>query len=303
MCKMACCVTIADLFPQVRDRVLFLWIRKQQSLPAQLSTNISREVSTYLLSPCEQVIPAISRHTLKLYRLSPWGIEEKALSISVPEGIRTCVISHKVVMLVGGSERGREASFVQVATGTVEMLEMMLVARNSPGVVKKDAYVYVFGGNFEATSTCEKFNLYSRAWSRLPNMHRAKFAFTPVPFHDTILLPDIRMSEKTVEVFYVIPETFKLLVISLPSFTDTASTAVMDESDLVLISCHGHVGRWNVDLGQGEFQVKGFNGNRESLAYCTGVPVKVGRQVYWQGYDTTMLVMYDLDEDNLVVKE
>jgi hypothetical protein len=134
-------------------------------------------------------------------------------------------------------------------------------------------------------------------------MHRPKFAFTPVPYHDTILLPEVRQSEKIVEVFSVIPETFHLLAVQLPSFTDTGSTAVMDESDLVLITCHGQVGRWNVDLGQGEFQVKGFNGNRESLAYCTGVPVKVGRQLYWQGYDTTMLVMYDLDGDNLVVKE
>ena len=296
-------MTIADLFPQVRDRVLFLWIRKQNSPAAKLSTNISREVSAYLLCPCEQVVPAISRQTLKLYHLSPRGTEENALSISVPEGIRTCIISHKVVMLIGGSDRAREASFVHVATGTVEMLELMLVSRNSPGVVKKDASVYVFGGNFEPTCTCEKFNLYSRAWTRLPNMHRPKFAFTPVPYHDTIFLPEIRQSEKVVEVFSVTHETFHLLTVQLPLFTDTGSTAVMDENDLVLISCHGHVGRWNVDLGQGEFQVKAFNGNRESLAYCTGVPVKVGRQLYWQGYETTMLVIYDLDGDNLVVRE
>ena len=300
---MAGTVTTTDLFPETHDRVLFNWTRlHSHTLFSRLSTNISQEVASYLLTVCRQLVPAISRQSLKLYCLDPVSVETKSLNWSVPEGLRACLISEKVVMLVGGSERTREASFVHIPTGTVELLESLLVARNSPGVVKKDTLVYVFGGNFEPTRTCEKFNLLARVWSRLPSMHRAKFAFTPVLYRDTILLPEVRQSEKVVEVFSVIPETFHLLSLQMP-FTDTGSTAVMDDNHLVVITCHGQVGRWNVDLGQGEFQVKDFSGNRESLAYCAGTPVKVGRQVYWQGYDTTKLVVFALDGDTMTVQE
>lgn len=299
---MAGTVATSDLFPETHDRVLFHWTRLHPSPFSSLSTNISREVASYLLSLCTPVVPVLARQTLQLYRFSPVKCETKALNWSVPEGVRTCMISEKVVMLVGGSERMRETSFVYAPTGTVELLESLLVPRNSPGVVKRGNFVYAFGGNFEATRSCEKFNLLSRRWSRLPNMHRAKFAFTPVLYRDTILLPEVRQPEKVVEVFSVIPETFHLLSVEMP-FSDTGSTAVMDDSDLVVITCHGQVGRWNVDLGVGKFRVEDFSGNRESLAYCVGTPVKVGRQVYWQGYDSTKLVVFALDGDTMTVQD
>lgn len=290
----------SELFPELHERLVFMWIRSKSQICRKLSVNVSQEITSFLILEKEDVVAIVFRSKLKVYHLADMRTEERDLSLVLPEGIRTCLISPSAVMQIGGTDRAREANLIHIPTGKVVPVAPMIFERNSPGVIRYDTFVYAFGGNLEPTKTCEKFNLITRIWHRIPDMNIAKFAFTPIHYLDRFLLPDVRSVEKTVEVFYIQQQTFEVLTVKM-TFSETGSTALMDEDTIVIISCHGQVGRWTIGTEATEFAVTNFNGNKASYAYCSATPVKVGRDVYWQSYDDLMLIKYELDGNNLSV--
>ena len=70
---------------------------------------------------------------------------------------------------------------ISPATGTVTFLPRMRQTRLYPGLLRYENYLFAFCGRLDPVSNrCEKFNLTTEQWEKLPNSMFERYAFNPV---------------------------------------------------------------------------------------------------------------------------
>lgn len=266
----------------------FTEVRNQVAKSAYFHTQLE-----YLKS--EEQLPdtlvGISFNSLRLFKLPDCQEKRKSLRCSFTVGTFYSFIDSTTALCLGGLPPSNTVQKLNVVSGLLSPGPPMKVARGFSGIKKHGSCVYVFGGNWPSTSSCEKLSLEDNVWQPLPKMSTPRYAFNPVYYKGEMYLADCQ-NDHSVEVFSVAMETFRLLQITLPAVLSGNSVAFLVGKDLHIATSYGQLAVLNLATKRGEFTVKDAT---NTPIISSWPPLVVGKVVYFINYSTGELRKYSTD--------
>ena len=215
----------------VQERVWLFWVRQSDSALQGLSTNVLREVCSYIDE--ELMLPRYRNGTLSLFRLASREILNFSEAPAFPAGTVLCYIGNFKVQYLGRST----STWILTRTGlhgTASMAE----GRYYPGCIHYAHYVYAFGGSNATPRSAEKYSVLEDRWTALSPMAVSRYAFSPVRQGQKIYLAEVNEASHLLEAFDTETQTFTVLSSSLP-FAGYSSIAYIFQSELVIVDFKG----------------------------------------------------------------
>lgn len=150
--------------------------------------------------------------------------------------------------------------------------------------------VYVFGGGcgFAYFTSCEKFSIPRKSWSRIAEMKYARYLFTPVPHNCVIYLADTCNNSGVLEAYHPASDTFEVVHKLLPSLSE-ASLSFLQGDTLVVLS---RTAFWNWEIGASDSSKRFLRMEKSVASSCP--PEVVGGKVYWLETQTGQLTCISL---------
>ena len=109
-----------------------------------------------------------------------------------------------------------------------------------------DNAVFVFGGDGENGTVCEKSSVPLEHWTPLSPMHYARSHFTPCAFNNLLYLASTAAGDhRAVESFSPHTETFSVLPEDLQ--LSWASVAFVANGELTLLTANEQIARWKIE--------------------------------------------------------
>ena len=271
--------------PRMGEGVLLLWLRTCECEYRKLSTNCVREVSRYFFGLV--LLPGVYGNLLRVF--------------SVSGGKRTTVHTQPhspsyFIMLdrVNALALSESVFLVNLLTYEETPWPSMLSLRHSPGIIKHQQAVYVFGGiNRVFLKTSERLDILPQAWSHLPDMTNCRSGFTPSEYAGELYLPSaVKADSETMEVFTVASQQFRLLGFHW-GITD-ARVSFVSDGELFVLTVNNLLGRWRVNSSETTFRVVSVPAQCEYCSQSNCTPLIVDRSVYWVSFESQKLVKLDL---------
>lgn len=238
-----------------------------------------------------ETLAGITFNSLRLYQLPDCQERRKSLRFSFTVGAFYCFIDATNALCLGGLPPSPTVQKLNILTGLLSPGPAMKVARGFSGIRKHGNCVYVFGGNWPSTSSCEKLSLEDNAWLPLPKMNTPRYAFNPVYYKGEMYLADCQ-NDHSLEAFSVAMETFKLLPIVLPSELSGNSVACLIGKELHIATAYGQLAVLNLANKKAQFVVKEA---KNPPVISSWPPLVVGKAVYFINYSTGQLRRYSPD--------
>lgn len=220
---------------------------------------------------CGWMIPRVMSTGIQLHDLQTG--EETSLQVTLPKNAMTCLVDTQTLLCLGGQQEFATAQLVKLSTGLITELPPMSIPRFSAGILKWQQQVFVFGGNDPATAQCERLCLTAQVWSPLSSMHRAKHAFSPCRYEDSIYLP---AAGEELEVFSLLSETFNLLAYTIP-LKPGPTVGFLVEKELYVLA-GGQLARKLLASDMSVTEMEGSSGDSCATAIP---PMRLGEQIFW----------------------
>lgn len=228
------------------------------------------------------VLAGVSFNLLRLYKLPGCSEMRKNLRVRFTVGTFYCFIDSAVALCLGGLPPATTVQQLNTASGVLSAGPPMKTSRGFSGIRKHGNNVYVFGGNWPSTSSCEKLSLEDNAWQPLPKMSTPRYAFNPVYYKGEMYLADCQ-NDHNVEVFSVAMETFRLLRIALPMELAGNSVAFLIGKEMHIATSYGQLAVLNLADKKGEFTVKEVS---NTPVISSWPPLVSGKIVYFINYSS-----------------
>ena len=277
----------------LRSRILLFWVCHIETCCKRLSSNIQREVSTYLGSVSLIVVAVRDRLFAFLPGERKWE-ESSSLSSALPASSRSSYVFCKEDLLVIGGYDDNLCKTVrrtfQIRSGTVNQGPNLLAARCFSGCLQASGRVYIFGGmDKDALSSCEQLD--ESDWISIGDMNHPRFNFVPCEHQGLVYI--CGGNSFTVETFNPCTNLFGLAAYRCGTPTTQWSCALLSyEGELVFVGYSwmqkgGNPGRsrkvgftWSSCTPVVLSGVVYFIDNRVPLApICRGVRLETGAQV------------------------
>jgi len=289
-------------------QVLACWTRNPDLRTAQLFTGdvdfteVKSQVtkSAYFHTQLEylkseeqlpETLAGISFNSLRLYQLPDCQEKRKSLRCSFTVGTFYAFLDSTTALCLGGLPPSNTVQRLNVVSGLLSPGPPMKIARGFAGIRKHGSCVYVFGGNWPSTSSCEKLSLDDSVWQPLPKMSTPRYAFNPVYYKGEMYLADCQ-NDHSVEVFSVAMETFRLLQMALPAALSGNSVAFLVGKELHIATSYGQLAVLNLATKRGDFTVKEVT---NTPVISSWPPLVIGKIVYFVNYSTGDLRRYSTD--------
>jgi hypothetical protein len=209
-----------------------------------------------------------------------------------------CLVHEQVVLGVE-AKRAIELNLISFKTTTVGELN---IERRWPGMALLEEFIYAFGGNVTpAISSCEKYNIKSKTWSRIGDMHAAKSCFTPCWVQSEIFLCCFHTKGSPFEAFNPATETFRCLPVGYQSSLN-GSVAFLVEDTIYIVAYEKILVKWKLAKQELEPSVKINLSSAKDLGSSNIPPVQIGKQVFWVCYSSGELVTFDLTNEAVASK-
>lgn len=284
--------------PSTRSQVLLQWLRKLPSPFHLLSSNITREVCSYLSA--RYLVPAALNSTLRVYDIEQRTVTVGQLTAQVSTASVPCMLDCETVMYVGGySPYVSNVLSVNLVTFQVNPLQSMLEARGWAGVINYNGIVYVFGGNNPQIASAERYDIIGKSWKLLPQMGYARYSFTPVLYKAEIYLADCMIRSKVIEVFTPLSEKYRELSVLVPDY-GSHSVSFLLNSELYIISLQFSAGKMPLEPGANpEFTNIPITTSGSVKGYVGSPPLILEKKVYFAHYTEGNLTVFDVDKATL----
>lgn len=274
-----------------KERVLLFWTRMQRTCLRTLSTNVLREICSYLDADAELPFYADGQFGLFIVASKKKLLYE--CQESFQPGTTLCYVGNKRVMCLG-----RTPTTFILSPQSMLNTAPMAHTRYCPGTIHYRDIVYAFGGSIAPRCTAEKYSLMDDTWTNLPDMRGSRYAFNPIRIDMSIYLPEVNESSHMVEVFHIGTETYTTLSSSLP-FAGYSSISYVYKDEIVIIDFQGRRAR-------GQIQPDAtFNKDDVEVGkvecYSQAAPVVLGRKVYFAQYKTGIITSFSLDTSSFEV--
>lgn len=241
----------ANSVSSTQAKVQLFWLHSLSSLYRPVPASVLREIGDYMADPPLFVL--ITPKSISALNLAR-GVQSATVQIqSRPDcwyQTYTVIDAHKVLCCGGMSNchsdtrsklgnASKEVFIVAIATGRIESLPRMQMAREQCGLIVFDRVAYVFGGTDRGAIrpplcavTCEMLRLTAAtAWEELGNMSAPRVGFNPSFWRKEIYLCD----GSSAEIFTPKSLTFRPIPLDL-SVKIGAIVYVLGEKLIVLSS-------------------------------------------------------------------
>ena len=267
----------------------------------QITSSHSHEPlkARYTIDDCP-IMPSVSQNVLTRHQLLTGQTMSSILPVTFTEGAVFCLLDPNTLFCTGGNPELTTTYLLSLSQGSLAEQPGMLTPRRYPGIAQCGGFVYIFGGydGVQDTTSCEKFKISEKVWSRLPNMSKYRCGFAPCVLGDDIYLTDPARRHKTLEIFNVHTETFRESPVRIPSMISDNSVAFIADEVLTVITCSKQMGR--LRLGGGTVFEESVVGMQNGSSGMSNIPPKkVGRMVYWVDFRLGKLVKFDLDRKTI----
>ena len=216
---------------------------------------------------------AVYFNKVELYDLATQQSVRHNLAVDFGDGGSYIELDSNTLLCVGGFPAAARVVSLDLNSLQLTPLPSLRTPRCGAGVGKIAAWVYVFGGQGQAS--CEKYHLQDRQWQALASMHHPRSHFTPCVFGALIYL--ISTSEhRAIETFDPSSEVFTLLSVSLPQQLrlNSRSVAFVSSGEVCLLTNDMQKARWKIETER-EFRLSTAGRNCSS----TQLPRIVGQVV------------------------
>ena len=202
-----------------------------------------------------------------------------------------CLLTPVTALCLGGYPASASAIVFNLLVLTAVPVADLQFKRELPGVCHHSQSAYVFGGfSVQQLTSCEKLDLKTETWSRLPDMRRARCAFPPCVAGEDVYLP---CTSSFLEVFNVVREEFRVVQVSA-DFLARQSVSFVIEGDLVVVTSDNKVNRLSL-ASPTQFAVAAVECPLQEFALSMCVPVLVGRECCWVSRNGGQLVRFNND--------
>lgn len=254
----------------------------------KLSLNITREIISYYLSN-SLLVPGFSGSSLRVYNLETNTCRCGQLSLPQFSLNVNCFLDFRTVLLLSA-----ECTCWKVDLLTFQLTKTtaMHCPRSNPGAIGVSALgtAYVFGGmaTMRLTSS-EKYCPKQEAWTYLPPMPHAKYAFIPCAFQQDIYLPE---ASSFLDMFDTVKETYRSISYPLAS-SSIGSVSFIFRDQLVMVLQIGKCVSWDVKLQSCAPSVRHLVLTNPDDAYSSTSPLVYNQHVYWVNWINGELVTFD----------
>jgi len=269
-------------------KVWLLHIRGASLL--RLSLNICREVCLYI--GWLPLLPCIYGKHLQVLNYSTGQSTQVLLDLELGDTWMYCLVEDRLVLGV------EDATAIELNLHTCHIVTVgsLGVGRKWPGMAQFRDFAYVFGGNVTpALSSCEKYSLKTKSWSRIGNMRAPKSCFTPCRVQNEFYLCCFHSKGSPFEAFNPLTETFRCLPVGHQSCMN-GSVAFLVETTIYIAAYDDVLVKWQISKNELEPVVKLQLGNRD-LGSSNIPPVRMGNKVHWVCYSNGNLVTFDIERD------
>lgn len=275
-----------------REQVVtaMLYIHRSNSLYRSLSSNIVREVASYLSAL--PLLPICRSRTVTVIHLDNGASRHAEVDVSMHWSHVSCLMDWRTILYLTSTPR---CCKIDLITFRVSDLPRMKTVRESPGVLCVAGVCYVFGGRrqFEVLTVSEKYYVQNNQWRPTSPLPTPKFGFNPCHYQAEIYLVEVNEGGKSFDIFNIEHEVYRSVVYQI-SYRMNGCVSFVVDSDLYLVT----VGKWCLrwDLNQldkkPEYRVVSLQDRNSALSNCT--PLLYSGSVYWVNYFSGAIVQFHL---------
>lgn len=271
----------------------FLYVRSA-SFP-RLSRNICREICLYI--GWQPLLPCIHGQNLQVVNYSTGQSTHALLDTQLGDCWMYCLVDDGLVLGV------ENATAIELNLHTFHIVTVgsLNIERMWPGMAQCGEFAYAFGGNVvPAISSCEKYSVKSKTWSKIGSMKAPKSCFTPCKVQNEFYLCCFHSEGSPFEAFNPATETFRCLPVGYKSSLN-GSVAFLVDTTIYIAAYEDILVKWQLSKGELEPIVKLQLGNRD-LGSSNIPPVREGDQVHWVCYSNGSLVTFDIQSASITFK-
>ena len=236
------------------------------------------------------VLAGISYNSLRLYNLHEKKESRKSLRQNFTQGTVYCFLDHSTALCVGGVPPSTSVQKLAITTGLLTPAPPLHYPRGFSGIRKHGDHIYLFGGNWPSTSTCEKLDIVDNVWSDLPSMTVPRYAFNPCYYKGELFLADAQNSN-VIECFSLASETFRVLPLTLPELSGNSVAFIVDK-ELRIATAYGQLAVLNLSKKGDSFRLSNIS---NTPIISSWPPLTVGSTIYFINYSTGQLRKYAID--------
>lgn len=272
-----------------RAKVWFVFAKPLSPLLRKLSTNLLREICSYMQAV---LYPIIFNTHLSVWNLTTGQATTSTLSRSFGSGSVYCLYRPSALLCVGNYPSTSDVFEISLGTAALAPLPAMSLDRAWPGIIAWKSHAYIFGGNYLPPSKeAEKFHISDKQWSSVPPMNTPRLAFTPLLHKDKFLLISSAPGSTPVESFSPVSETYEGLSLDVNG-SGYGAIAFLREKSVSVILYGGSLLRWQP--GEPSFHVSPLSLPDMESAITAAPPAIANNAVYWEHYSKGGIVKFDL---------
>ena len=244
----------------------------------------------YVTEALTQQLPSVFEEELRIYDLRGQLKRTAHLAVNFGTGGSFCRTGADTVLCVGGTPFTTAVYTLTISTAQLEQLPSMQTARGFSGVLAVAHFAYVFGGNWPSLASCEKLDLASPVWTSLPDMHHARYAFSPCLYEQLVYLADARQTHRIIETFSLTAETFSEVSVRLPETLTGYSTAFIADGELTIVTSDYKIAWWKIKseaVFRSNYTNRGCSSNSP--------PLQMGREVMIVSDQLDCLLRFSLE--------
>ena len=197
--------------------------------------------------------------------------------------------------------KGNESVLINLVTFEVRSLGVLHTCRTGSGMISLNRFIYAFGGcAVLATSSCEKYSISFNTWTVLGDLHHPKYHFTPCHYNDEVYLCSLDLHGHPFEEFQCVTETVRCLPFGYQS-QSIGSVSFVVKNTLYVVGVGGVLMKWKLLKSQLEPTQQVNLHGISYLARSNIPPVLVGKRVYWVGYASPTLVIFNPAIDKIQI--
>jgi len=234
--------------------------------------------------------PVIFGNSLRLYDLVWKEFTSFTLSVKFTTGTVFCLMDKTKVLCVGSDPASNAVYSLNTSDQQLTAMANLNAPRLYPGTIKVGSFVYTFGSYSPNLASCEKFSLGSN-WTNLSDMNAPRLAYHPAVYLNDIYLGDPQGGNRSIQVFNIERETFRVLPFPIPANIPNHIHAFVIAGELYMPG-DGYMGRWKIG-STAEMQATAINGGFRFYSNCPAFVV--GREVYRVNYSTGALIQLNYE--------
>ena len=281
------------------EKVVFLWMRWNDSVYARLGGNVMRETCLYLSNPPPLV--CLTKQTIHFYDFFHMKF---SLSTPLPRPIflsnssYTLLPSDSLIVCGGSSHQCTlypdhilKIAFLVHFTGEIEDLPDMKYPRNNSGIIFWQDKIHIFGSfHGKKRTTSEYFD--GNNWKITGNMHYPRSFFTPVAWKTLFLCGG--ETTGTIESFDGL--NFDLLPLLLPEKCSTL-TCFNGKNALIVLTT-SHISTISKQTSTDKYKIEVIP--RKKGSFCAVFTLPVYRNEVVFNVEGDLVARYELIDGNRV---